>query len=558
MTVPQSSLLSRVAVNSMDLALRFWPESSRRWGQAVLAEMGEISEPGAALNWAAGGILLFFRALAAHFLEWMKLPAGARFSGAGVPGGGNGPNFPKHSRLVTAVILLAAVALLFLPIGREAATTVKESWRGFEASPGDRRDLEKIAARAEAEKDARELAFVALSYPDADRAMQFADGAVALDPNLMWIYASRSTSQEDRLKNPDRLKRLKGFDPGNATVHLVSASVESSPIFKRTIEQGRGGNPESIIEALASDKDWREEMDLAFLAPRYDGYFQRHVDLVREGWRKNPKLPPGLIATGVWTHSVPDFGNIREYADLRVSEALRAGAGGNPKEAETILGQITDFGNRMTAGSPDFFEHSMGIGVKKRGLEGFRQLYRANGQADKEKEIEAQLIEIKTNEDARVTSYIGWRTDVMNGFKWKATAVQISAVLALFLGIAIVFSLLMLEAGAAFRWKASGAGRWIACRVADYGPVLFLGASVFFLISFRPLAELFEQYRSAEQANAEAMGLFWRMYVLGDANPLAYFYNPYHQWLIGTIALAAIAVIVVARGWVRRKAIAGR
>ncbi|MGB2666340.1 MAG: hypothetical protein WAK48_20225 [Candidatus Acidiferrum sp.] len=59
MSVPQNSLLMRMAVSSVVLAVRYWPEKSRRWGQAVLAEMGEISEPRAALNWAAGGFFYF-------------------------------------------------------------------------------------------------------------------------------------------------------------------------------------------------------------------------------------------------------------------------------------------------------------------------------------------------------------------------------------------------------------------------------------------------------------------------------------------------------------------
>ena len=243
---------------------------------------------------------------------------------------------------------------------------------------------------------------------------------------------------------------------------------------------------------------------------------------------------------------------------MRVSQALEVGSAGNEKEAETILSELTTFGRRMTTGSSDFFEHSIGIGVRKRGLEGFRKLYRANGHANKEEEIEAQLLEIKTSEGARVNSYLGWRTGITNGLKWKAIVLQDSALLALLLGIAIVVSLLVLEAGAAFRWKAAGVGRWIACRVADYGPVLLLTTGVISLVSFWPIAEMFEQYRSAEQFDSEGMGLFWQIFVLGDANPLIYFYQPYHQWLVATIALAVIAVMVLVRGLVKQKAVPAR
>jgi hypothetical protein len=153
-----------------------------------------------------------------------------------------------------------------------------------------------------------------------------------------------------------------------------------------------------------------------------------------------------------------------------------------------------------------------------------------------------------------VHSYVAWRLDLENASRSNVITVQFSALVTLLLGIAVVCSLLLLETGAVFRWKAAGTVRWIACRVADYGPALFLCASVLFLASFRPLAEVFARYRSAEQSNTEAMGLFWRMFVLGEANPLQYFYNPYHQWLTGTIVLAAIAVIVLVRGVMRCKA----
>jgi hypothetical protein len=213
MAAPRTSLLARCAFHSLNVALRFWPENSRRWGQAVIAEIGEITEPTAALRWAAGGMLLFFRALFSDFLAWLRLPAGGRLSDSSLLGGGSGPQFPRHSRIATAIVLLAAVTLLLLPIGREATATVKASWRGCRPSAGDREDLEKVAARAEKEKDARELAFVALSYPDSAQADRFADRAVELDPSLAWIYASRNREGVNLLENARRSRQLKSADP---------------------------------------------------------------------------------------------------------------------------------------------------------------------------------------------------------------------------------------------------------------------------------------------------------------------------------------------------------
>ncbi len=552
--MPQNSLLTRIAVSSLELAVRHWPGNSRRWGQALLSEMGEISEPSAALNWAAGGIFLFFRAVVSHFYEWMRLPAGAGFS-TGAPTSGKGrPQFPKHSRLATAVVLMATAFLFFLPIGREAVRTVRASWRGFVASDGDRRNLEKIAAEAEKEKDARELAFVALTYPDGERAMQFADRAVALDPNLVWIYASRYNRRDGRdwSKNAEWLKRLKSSDPDNAYVYLVSAYGEG----ERRVQEmtgDRSGTAEGTGKVLSGDGEWMKEMDQASRAPKYDSYFGRHEQLEREGWTKTPSLSPSLIAMSLWSHSIPDASQIQAYADLRVHEALEAGSAGNVTEAASVLGEITNFGKRMTAGGSTLFDRGIGLGVTQRGLEGFEKLYSANDEANEVKEIDGQLREVEASKRTLVHSYMGWRSELISGLRWKAIAVQASAIFSLILAIAIALSLLVLEAGAAFGWRRAAAGRWIACRLADYGPALFLVSGAIFLWSFQPIAEIFEHYRSMELPNLEGVGLFWELFALGDANPVSYLYEPYHQWLVLTAILVAMAVIVVARGLVRTK-----
>lgn len=554
MSVPQNSLLMRMAVSSVDLAVRYWPEKSRRWGQAVLAEMGEISEPSAALNWAAGGIFLFSRAVVAHFFEWMRLPAGEGFSAGAPPSGSGGPQFPKHSRLATAVVLLAAAVLFLLPMGREAARTVTASWRGFVASDGDRRNLQRIAAKAEQDKDARELAFVALTYPDGERAMQFADRAVALDPNLVWIYASRYNRRDGRdwSKSAEWLTQLKSSDPDNTYVYIVSAYGEGERQIKK-MSGDRSGTAEGVGKVLGVDGEWMKEMDQALRAPKYDSYFRRHEELAREGWNKTPSLSPSLIAMSLWAHSIPDASQIQAYADLRVQEALRAGSAGKVTQAESALGEITNLGKRMTAGGSTLFDRGIGLGVTQRGLQGFEKLYSANGETNEVKEIDGQLRDVEASKRAQVHSYLGWMSNLVSGLRWKAVAVQASAILSLILAVAIALSLLVLEAGAAFGWKKSGVARSIACRVADYGPALFLVSGAIFLWSFRPMAEVFERYRSAELTNLESIGLFWELFALGDANPVSYFYEPYHQWLVVTVALAAIAVIVVARGLVRRK-----
>ncbi len=124
---------------------------------------------------------------------------------------------------------------------------------------------------------------------------------------------------------------------------------------------------------------------------------------------------------------------------------------------------------------------------------------------------------------------------------------QTSATLALFTVVATVLSLLALEIGAVFSLQRSGVGRRLACGVADYGPALCFIASIIFLLSFQPFADVLKKYRS------EPEGFYWQVLVLGNMNPLSRLYEPYILWLLLTIALALIAMIIVVRGLLKRK-----
>ena len=555
MTTTRNSLLSRVAVRSMHWAVRVWPESSREWGLAVLGEMGEIAEPGAALSWAAGGMLLFLRAMLGQFLRWMKLPVGSGFSGAALPSAGDGPQFPKHSRIATALVLLAAVTILFLPMGREAARTVESSWRGFIPSQRDRQDLENLAAKAEKEKDAGTVGFVALTHPDADRATHFADEAVKLDPNLMWIYASRYQycCNVDAASTQARLRKLKSYDPDNALVYLANASVEGELLVEKA-SRVTGGAWKPLSEELAKNDEWMKDMRAAFRAPKYDNYFQRHQELARETWKKAPGLSPGAMAIGLWSHRIPNALQIQTYAELRVNQALKAGAAGNTRDAEATLAEVTGLGKRMMASETMTFEQMVGLGLTKRGLEGYEKLYRANGQTKKADEIEAELREVGTTTETRIHSYLDWREGIARGLRWKAMVLQAAAILALLLALGIGLSLLLLESSVAIGRKSRGWSRRAACGLVDYGPAAFLMTSLIFLWSFRPIAVFFEQYRSGELRSPEVLGMFWQLFVLGAASPACYFFDPYYQWLLTTLALAGIGVFVVVRGLVRGKA----
>ncbi|MCU1315771.1 MAG: hypothetical protein JWN63_1093 [Candidatus Acidoferrum typicum] len=173
--------------------------------------------------------MLFSRASASHFLTWLKLPIGSRPSPTSLISGAPSPLLPRRSRLFTTAILLATAVVLFLPQGREAMSTVRASWNGYRGNDSDLRDLQNLATRAEKENDARTLAFVALATPDPDRQKRLADHAVAIDPSLTWIYASRTGHPEYTPPSKDGLARLLAADSDNAFPEMIAARVISEP-----------------------------------------------------------------------------------------------------------------------------------------------------------------------------------------------------------------------------------------------------------------------------------------------------------------------------------------
>src|SRR4029077_15144248 len=269
MTAPQPSLPIRLAHSLLQLALGIWPDESRHWGQALVAELHEIEHRGEAVQWSRGGLLLFTRSSASHFFSGLKLPAGSTLTAASLPDVTGSSILPKRSRLFTLAILLATAAVLLLPQSREAISTVRASWNGYQGYSSDLSALQDLASRAQREKDAHTLAFVALATPDRERSMALADHAVAIDSSLVWIYANSTGHPGYAPPSKDGLARLLAADPDNGFPELVLARTFSEPLLQRLIYHNSPTELE-FETSLAADPQWISCMDRAFRAPRYD------------------------------------------------------------------------------------------------------------------------------------------------------------------------------------------------------------------------------------------------------------------------------------------------
>jgi hypothetical protein len=376
---PQQAMPFRLAHSSLQLALRFWPEETRDWGHALAAELDEIEKPLVALQWAFGGLMLFSRASASHFLAWLKLPAGSRLSTAPLLPGTSVPILPKRSRLFTAVILLAAALLLFLPQSRQAISTVVASWNGYEISSGDRRTLANLAAQAEKDKDGRTLAFVALVLRDPEQGMRLADKAVVLDPQLTWVYASRFYRPADVQQPTEWLVRLHASDPDNSVTDLLIADNIAQPRYMALMALGTPGL-QQFESQITGDPRWVAHMEAAFRAPRYDGYVTKHWELISYVWSSHPTLSPSIIGYELWAHRIPNLSNLMSFANFKIRRAQQALAEGHPEEAEQILRQIDAFGNLMTDRAQTDIECLIGLDLSRKAARELGAHYAATGQ----------------------------------------------------------------------------------------------------------------------------------------------------------------------------------
>jgi hypothetical protein len=543
----ERSLTTRGARWALDCAVKHWPEETRQWGIAMAAEIDEATNPFEAIRWSLGGIMFFARAVFSETWRWLKLPAGSSF-----PDGSTGePAGPKHSRLFTAAILAAAAILLIFPEGREAIRTVRSTWQRDFQSESNASKLEELAARAEKEKDSDLLAFTALSATDRARGAELTERAVAQDPKFIWVYAVRNHSPKNDPAREDWLARVQAADPGNAVPDLLMADALVQPRLAVLLEHG------SVTSAyrptLEADPKWVALMDRAFDEPRYDSYFQRHYRLTRTIWNREKNLPPTMVLSGIWQHAMPSLLNLRLYADIKIDDARKAREAGDFKRAETLLNGVASFGGRIVDSEGTDIEKLIGFAIERNANKELSNLYAATGQKAEAQVVTARLAQI---EDGVHNFRPGnpARSARAEAFTREAALVQGFGTLCLIAALTTLAAILMLELGPSKAHDSRAILRRCACFAADYGPAALLISCGAFLVSFLPFQRAFEDYRAssymlgAEQNLTDAMwGLIQiPQYVVGVDSGV-------QRWSLVTMALSALLLLVVVRGFYRTR-----
>ncbi len=532
-------------------AVRYWPERNRAWGLALAAEIDETMSAFEAVRWSLGGIKFFTRSVMSSAWAWMKLPAGGSF-----PGGADGPEgpslLPRRSRLFTTAVLAAAALLLALPEGRQAMRTVRSSWQDFQQTGTDLRKLDELAARAKKEKDAGTLAFVALSTDDSKRASELIERAVSLDPQYLWAYAAANRRIGAGSGQPDWPAQLQAADPGNAVPLLLAADRLVEPRVEAIVLHGPPLGTEE--EVLASDPKWVALMEMAYTAPRYDSYFQKHSQLAREVWNREQNLSPAIAVAGLWRHEMPSLLHIRIFSQIKIADAKKARAAGDLEGAARLLGEVDRFGVKMADSSGTKIEQLIALSLARNAEREMVDLYSNAGRAEETEKATAQREKI----EARMLE-MRWGSDPDAGarvkrFRREATIVQVSAILGLASGLGALAGILWLEFRPGKRAKQQAIWRQVPCWAADYAPAAFLAASGAFLLSFLPYQRALAEYRASNYRvidQERLMDALWSLIsfpeaVLGVDAAVAF-------WASVTIALSALLLIVLVRSFYRTR-----
>jgi hypothetical protein len=531
--------------------VRYWPVQSRDWGHAAIAELHQIHDSREALRWACGGIFVFLRAVGLHLLNWALLPPGAK----SVPGalgldGTDRSRNPKHSRLITALLLAATALLLLLPPGREAISDVCTTTKFFIRSNSEWNDAEALAKQGEKENDAHKLAFAAISHPDPSRELQLASKAVLLDPSLTWVYADSFHRMNDTrgALSEDLYHQLIARDPDNGYLYLLRASeLHNSKDLPR--ERNHLASLKAYEESFTDDPQWLSLMEKGIAAPRYDSYARDRGELGRELWNRDNSIPPYLIVSSLWHVPIPDFDQLNIYLNFRIREAKALMASGQILQADRSLQELSTFGRRMVSSNQTAFETAMGADISIKAMTELHSFYVTSQRSEEAATAAPKLDELEAQREAiQAVVKKSFESPSFDLYRRKAIHVLLCIVALLISGLALAIGLGTLEWSSVFSGNRKKWARSVACFVADYAPLALLLACADLIYSFRPFATAFAHYRSGCDTITEVRFLSEVLLTLGSVfAPRLPDHATYYAWWTLTILLSLCALMIILR-----------
>lgn len=376
-----------------------------------------------------------------------------------------------------------------------------DSWRDFQSGIPEISGLEKLARRAEKERDAHTLAFAAIELRDPQKRtvrLQLAHKAVAINASLSWIYVSLL----DKWLNtpiPDEWPQLlMQWDHDNAVPHLLEAERIARNIRTHWQETHPGinfpygriyPNGRQIDTRLLEDRQWLAAMDSALDAPRFDSYFILHSELNREVMGRQRIDKPTLAMLALASHPFLFFEDIMVYSDALLIQGQQAEDTGNLQAAADRYWRVAHFAERMRMQTQSNFETLIAGNIQEKAYGKLQPLLAKMGRTSEgglvaynRAEVQQTRLAFKPNRTIR---------GALPTMEWPALIVQLCALSVVLLSCATIFPLVFLLS---IRSEGDTSLRKLLCVAADLGPVMLFLACGAFLISYHPFAQAFHNY----------------------------------------------------------------
>jgi len=404
----------------------------------------------------------------------------------------------RRTRFISLLFLVWAIAFFFIPDFRQSfraplISAANEPWVVL-GGPLPNKMLEQTAKLAEQGRDGRTLAFVALRYAIGAEGARLADEAVALDPQY--------TKKGNKWPLPQQL------------------------------------------EALANETEWRQAMQKAFAAPRYDSYGMRRFNLERSWLIEHRLARADILLWSVASYPIPNLANIRNYDQLLVKKL-----GKNAEEAKKLPEALNDywtvahFGERMQLTGIALLEKMIAANVQFDAYDRLVPLLRQMNRTD-----EAATADYAWAQMHQQVATLQGRDPLAqsSNYNWAALMVHLFAGLAVIFGL---FTLLTVGYVNAKRWvRPEKKGRIFQfLTVAEnYMPILFFLACLGLYISYYPFAQNFHYYLTASGDIHDLEPLWYNVYPAFGLKPghqVLAFEDPFRPYAF--YAIAGLIVVVV-------------
>jgi hypothetical protein len=491
-----------VAIALLRFAIWIAPHDTLDWGHAMLNELNHVEGNWSALIWAFGGAGV----LAKHAIVAVLLPGSHRRTVSSASELFD-KELPMHKTTLAVIASCVAASLLFFlaPVFRQAFHVslaqwhdvfhVKESLGNLTPDP----ELDALAKKAEQNRDAEALAFVAARHPDELQRVRFADEAVRLNPNLTWVYAING-ALELSSSGTERLSTLKQWDPQNALPHLFAAQK-----IGVTITHGREF-PRGKVEPNPA---WEEEMAAAFQSSKLDTYLDRQKQLDHSVISRYHLDDPFRAASDQNWYGFPSYGVW--YCHLHAESLLESGrifeSHGDRKAAFEKYSEVARFGQMMSVdGELTFFMSKV-----------LKQAYTRLGalsQAEGNNSLVALYASLADqNDKAAEKERASWPSRFAGSSvsHWNAFVVRLSGLAMLFCAVLLlVCALGVVVRGRSLRLSSLHPSR-LTFALGSAAAVGSLLSSAILFVSYRPYSELLQRFLiTGDDAQLSELSAFLR------------------------------------------------